>query len=1332
MKQIISLFLVLSIAIASVIAQTSPVSNYVFTQNPEGTYTEISGGTVHGTVANDDESFNAIDIGFTFNYNAVDYTQISIQTNGYIAMGSSVNTTNTDHISSSSGSNNIISGFGVNMVSSSTGEIMTKLEGTAPNRIYTIQWKNYMRNNNNCVNDIINFQIKLYETSNKIEFVYGDFSINDNIGFLFLLPQIGLRGNSNSDFNNRKTYFGHIRYKWENSIIGTNKTDEFAFDRGVLPQSGLTFTYAEPAAIDVGIIDITNIDRVLYSEGTKNIETTLKNFGTTTLNTATIKWKINNGTVNSYSWTGSLTQGGTAENINIGTFDFTGEGFYDIEVWTENPNGNSDENPENDSFTSYHTLNLYCSSNIVNDEWWYIKHLTIGNIVHVNIFEYETEAIADYSTHFNAEYSPGSNLNYAIEANAGGWFIFWIDLNDDNDYDETEYLGISDYTETNAVATGVLTLPVDAAIGKHKLRVRYLYAQEPTAADACTPLSQLSNEGDAHEYAITIYSTSVPPPCASNPTPANSATNVVVNEVLEWESTDATSFDVYFGTNSTPPFIINQEDNFYNLGDLEDNTTYYWKVIAKNEFGSATGCETWSFTTGEDIDYCIPPISDCDEWGDAINSFLMEDLIHEVTGCSDDGYGDFTDGTYTTSLIQGANVQWSAFTGSSCALAIWIDFDDDGIFNETDEFVYHTELDDGTFVHIEEGEFTIPSNAAFGVHRMRVRAAAITEFQGEQACTGFGYSETHDYIITIAEPTEPPTCANTPFPENTSTNQFMNTDLTWSANQASSYEVYFGTTTLDYIGDVTETYFDPGTLDPNTEYQWKIIPKNSAGQPTDCDIWTFTTGEELLYCTDNIYVGDAMNDPCEWNDYIDDFSIGDLNHTGTGCNGGYNVSDYTTMTVDLAQGSNYTWTAELGNANYLAIWFDTNNDGTFDETECLYTSADHVPTSATGTITIPATASLGEHRLRIRLSYQDPAILPSQACTQFVYGEAHDYTVNVNLPTQAPECAINPTPANEAVEISLNYGEITWQADYASEFDVYFGTEATPPLVSENQIQATYSIETLEANTTYYWKVIPSNVIGGPEDCETWSFTTSESLEYCINIYNSGPDYNCTWGDAIDNFSIADFEHLATGCGNEEGIVMDYSHMIIELERGNSYDYTVTNNHANYNHFAIWIDYNNDGEFNNSNEFLYSTENIMAELTYSDTLYINETAPIGEHRMRLRLKSYDPAMTGDDACTYFVYGEAHDYTVNITGDVSVNTIEENIRIYPNPASDYVRVKAESKIINIAIYNYLGQQVIQVNKNDNIAKIDVSSLNSGVYFLKTETKGGSFVRKLIIQ
>ena len=913
-------------------------------------------------------------------------------------------------------------------------------------------------------------------------------------------------------------------------------------------------------------------------------------------------------------------------------------------------------------------------------------------------------------------------------------------------------MGITDYLEAggNNYADGEFTIPVDAQTGMHRMRARFVVSAESgatahifTAGDACSTIwvgGDFGEEGDTHDYFVKVYSPNSPPPCASMPTPTNLEVDVVKNIDLAWQSTDATNFDVYFGTDANPSFVVNQTENSYDVGILEDNTTYYWKVIAKNDYGSATDCNTWSFTTGENLGYCIPPYSDCDEWGDAIDDFYLEDIQHENSGCSfasgdlPMGYGDFT--FMSTDLIQGGNYVWSADYGVQDGLAIWIDFNDDGEFNETDEFVYHTYPDDqGQFQHIETDNFNLPPNTPLGEHRMRVRCSYdIFEFEGYQACDGVGSGETHDYMVNIVTPSEPPQCATNPTPANTATEILMNTMLSWNASGATSYDIYFGTTELTYMGEVSEMSYDPGTLEADTEYQWKIVPKNDFGAAVGCDIWTFTTSDELSYCS-QLYNNDGEHS-CVYGDQIEDVIISDLNHTETGCDSpDGTVVDFTYMTINLEQGATYSCTVEVGiDQSWVGIWLDVNNDGNFTEDECLHIGElPNAVTTLNTNLTIPASISFGEHRIRFRTTYTE-INAETGACIFKDYGEAQDYTANIIEASTAPECAINPMPENSAIEQYLNIESLTWNADFATEYDVYFGTDATPPIVSENQSTATYDVGLLEANTTYYWKIIPSNTVGSPDDCDIWSFTTGEDLIFCNELY-TGDQYggSSEWGDYIDDFIVETdpvFEHLATGYSAYYGY-QNFDFMIIDMERGEIFDWTITTGLNNQDNVAIWLDYNDDGTFNNSDEFIYATECVIP-FSYSDTLAILITANLGEHAMRVRLRAGTDPMTGDDACTLFTYGETHDYTANITGEVNINEISENINIYPNPATNFINIEAENNIKTISIYNVTGQNVLQTDVNSSEIGINIFSFNKGLYIIKIETESGIYTEKLIIQ
>ena len=223
------------------------VSNYGFASTA-GTYTEITGGTVQGTIGNDDENFNAIDLGFTFTFNGVAYTQVSVNTNGFLAMGAAVISSYT--AISSGTSNEVVVALNRDLQGQAGSEIMTKTEGSSPNQVFIVQWKGYKKYGSTGTGDNYNFQIRLYETSNNMQFVYGTMTNNATAA----TPQLGLRGDSNLDFNNRTT-----TTDWTASIPGTLNTATMTLSSTVYPPSGLTYTFTLPSILNPTGVSATPI-----------------------------------------------------------------------------------------------------------------------------------------------------------------------------------------------------------------------------------------------------------------------------------------------------------------------------------------------------------------------------------------------------------------------------------------------------------------------------------------------------------------------------------------------------------------------------------------------------------------------------------------------------------------------------------------------------------------------------------------------------------------------------------------------------------------------------------------------------------------------------------------------------------------------------------------------------------------------------------------------------------------------------------------------------------------------------------------------------------------
>jgi|GEM_PF-1337545 len=202
------------------------------------TYTPLITGTVHGTASNDDTSFPAINLGFTFTYDGVDYTQVSIQSNGWIALGATI--ASSYYPLSTGTTNNAIAALARDLQGNgTTSELRSLTEGTAPNRVFTVQWTDYKRYGSSYVGDAFDFQIKLYETSNEIEVVYGDFTVF-YVAAPPYGPQVGLRGPSNADFNNRTL---DASLNWSASVAGTTNAASMTLTDLVFPTTGLTYKW---------------------------------------------------------------------------------------------------------------------------------------------------------------------------------------------------------------------------------------------------------------------------------------------------------------------------------------------------------------------------------------------------------------------------------------------------------------------------------------------------------------------------------------------------------------------------------------------------------------------------------------------------------------------------------------------------------------------------------------------------------------------------------------------------------------------------------------------------------------------------------------------------------------------------------------------------------------------------------------------------------------------------------------------------------------------------------------------------------------------------------
>jgi len=218
------------------------------------TYTAVNGGTSPFLTGNGfdliaDEGYaNDVPIGFSFSYNGTaGYTQLAVSTNGFISFNSLSNSYLLNNLTSgATGERPIIAPLWDDINLQSTNNLQYITTGTAPNRVFIMEWLN-ARWGFGATAACISFQVKLYETSNWIEFNYRQeagtpvaptASIGLTAAGMGSSNFISLLGTSAAPGASISTEMGTIASK-----PATNQS--YIFKAGVLPVSITSFSVAK-------------------------------------------------------------------------------------------------------------------------------------------------------------------------------------------------------------------------------------------------------------------------------------------------------------------------------------------------------------------------------------------------------------------------------------------------------------------------------------------------------------------------------------------------------------------------------------------------------------------------------------------------------------------------------------------------------------------------------------------------------------------------------------------------------------------------------------------------------------------------------------------------------------------------------------------------------------------------------------------------------------------------------------------------------------------------------------------------------------------------------
>lgn len=398
------------------------------------------------------------------------------------------------------------------------------------------------------------------------------------------------------------------------------------------------------------------------------------------------------------------------------------------------------------------------------------------------------------------------------------------------------------------------------------------------------------------------------------------------------------------------------------------------------------------------------------------------------------------------------------------------------------------------------------------------------------------------------------------------------------------------------------------------------------------------------------------------------------------------------------------------------VWIDFNSDFSFTDDEIVF-SPSKSKSAVSGSIIIPANMELTT-RMRIAMG----STIPS-ACDISLSGEVEDYTVIISQPAPQPPVAdfvaniytINVGESIQFVDLSTN-DPITWQWYFPGSVE---GSSTLPnPVITYNtsgvfDVSLTVSKPGFETSTEYKTAIITVNELGDFSYCEPISINSTVNYITGISI-----------GTVFSNESGADKYSIS----NES----------INLVAGQNYNVELLPSvSSSRNFWRIWIDFNNDGDFDDADETLLTINNNKGAVVSSISIPLGAN---GTARMRVSMKTGKASAPCDDGFD----GEVEDYEVSfgvqnnsaqmassIASAYEMNE-EVSISVYPNPTEDMLRLKlsevGEDEVYSV--YSYTGAKILENIINQNITEIDLSAQPSGMYILVVNSPIHQFTQKII--
>ena len=420
------------------------------------------------------------------------------------------------------------------------------------------------------------------------------------------------------------------------------------------------------------------------------------------------------------------------------------------------------------------------------------------------------------------------------------------------------------------------------------------------------------------------------------------------------------------------------------------------------------------------------------------------------------------------------------------------------------------------------------------------------------------------------------------------------------------------------------------------------------------------------------------------------FSVSSQN-TATTVTGGtsqtvtWNVAGTTANGVNAAN-VDILWSTDVGNT-WTTLLAGTPNDGT-------------------QAVTIPNTSTT-TGRIMVKGS-------------NHIFFDVNNANITVNAGSGTSDTTAPTAPTLAASGTTSTSTNLSWSGATdnvgVTGYDVYQGASLIGSTASTS-----YTVSSLSPSTTYSFTVRAKDAAGNASvSSNTVSVTTlaGTAVSYCSASANNTAD------ERIGNVTFGSINNTSTGTAGYE----NFTSVSTNVTRGSAYSLSITPvwTSTKYNEaYAVYIDYNRDGDFADSGELAWSkTGSTTSPVTGSIT--IPSTATVGTTRMRVMMQ-YSSVPTS--SCGTYTYGQVEDYTLNIVSSGRGNILDTkdmitDIRVYPNPAKDILNISNTTNE-DYKIFD-MGGKLINSGKLERGA-VNVSGLIKGAYMIQIGEVSKRFIK-----